>query len=98
MYVDFIYGRDPARPTWRDALDVVDRRRWLEQDIYHALASAQDYAWCYSEQMSWWTGEGVPATAADAIRSAQRKLAHGRPLGFDLSPTLIAAKRRYRAR
>lgn len=70
-----------------------ERMRWLEHNVYYALISTDEYVWCYSERMSWWENR-VPEGAEESIRSAREKVAHGKPLGFDLTDIIKKARER----
>ena len=70
-----------------------ERLLWWEHNVYYALATSDEYVWCYSERMNWWQHD-VPEGAEAAIRSAQQKIAEGQPLGFDLSPVIAAGSQR----
>jgi hypothetical protein len=77
-----------------------ERLRLFEQNVYHALQTADEYAWLYSEQMSWWE-EGFPRAtppgALDAIRSARAKLASGGAVTNDLDVAVAGAVARMKA-
>ena len=74
-----------------------DKGRWLEQNVYHALLHADEYAWIYSEagyhpngydtqnRMDWYSDPPahVPPGAEDAIRRAKAKLETNEALGFN---------------
>ena len=62
------------------------------------MYSADEYVWCYSEKMNWWTGEGIPPGLPEAITSARQKIAEGRPLGFDITSAIQAAQTRAQAK
>ena len=51
---------------------------------------ADEYVWCYSERMNWWKNQ-TPPGLEPAIVSAQRKIAEGKLLGFDIEPIIAAA-------
>ena len=97
LYVDHVFNlRGPGR--WLSAaLSPEDRARWFEQNVYYALATADEYVWCYSEKMNWWKSEGIPPGLPEAIASARAKIARGQPLGFDPGPALREAEKKQRA-
>lgn len=66
-----------------------ERLRWLEHNVYYALKSTDEYAWCYGERLDWWRNV-LPAGAQAAIRSARKKIASGRPLGFNIENIAVA--------
>jgi len=71
-----------------------DRLKLLEHNVYYALSSADEYAWIYSQNMSWWTGD-IVAGVSEAIRSAKHKVDDGLPLGFDIGERVRAARKHY---
>lgn len=52
--------------------------------MYYALATSDEYVWCYSERMNWWQ-DNVPDGAEAAIRSARKKIADGQEQGHAAS-------------
>ena len=90
LYVDQYFGLR-ARKVPGHYLELPDQQKWFEHNVYYALATTDEYVWCYSERMNWWTNKDVPAGCADAIRAAKQKLAEGKPLGFDLEPIIKKA-------
>ena len=68
--------------------------QWFEQNAYYALKTADEYIWCYSEDMSWWTGKNLPTGIEDALRSARRKNMLNQPLGFTVEALLQAVRTR----
>ena len=67
------------------------RLRLFEQNIYNALNTTDEYVWLYSEHMGWWESGyqlKTPAGSIEAIHSARKKAARGKPLGFDLSDVI----------
>ena len=70
-----------------------ERAQWFEHNTYWALYTTDEYVWCYSERMNWWKDQ-TPPGLEDAIVSARRKIAEGKPLGFDIEPLIEAAGKR----
>ncbi len=68
-----------------------ERLLWLEHNVYHALRSADRYAWLWGEDLDWWRGR-LPEGAEEAVRSAREKIAAGRPLGFELGEIVARAE------
>lgn len=62
-----------------------ERALWFEHNAYYALRTADEYAWLYTEDMNWWTGENVPEGFREALISAKMKVNTGQQLGFDIS-------------
>ncbi len=71
-----------------------ERPKWFEHNVYWSLFSSDQYVWCYSERMNWWTNTDVPPGAEQAIRAAREKLQAGQELDFDLKPLVQAASER----
>jgi hypothetical protein len=71
-----------------------ERAQWFEHNLYHALTTADEYVWVYSENMNWWEDKSVPAGYKEALISAKRKMEAGEPLGFEIEATLRAVRER----
>ena len=97
LYIDQYFGLRENTKTYGNYMTEEERAKWFEHNCYYALATADEYVWCYSEQMNWWKNERVPPGCEEAIRSARRKLENGEGLGFDLAPVIRAAEERARA-
>jgi hypothetical protein len=65
---------------------------WFEHNAYYSLRTSDEYAWLYTEQYNWWTGENVPAGFEAALLSAKKKVAEGKPLGFKVEEMLRIAR------
>ena len=91
LYVDQYFALR-KRKTYGNYMTPVERARWFEHNVYWALYTTDEYCWCYSERMNWWSGDRVPEGCEDAIRAARRKLEQGEELGFELAPIIAAAK------
>lgn len=72
-----------------------DRLQQFEHNVYYALATADEYAWCYGERIGWWDKSHpvpLPDGALEAIRSARAKVEKRQPLGFDMTERVAAAR------
>ena len=87
IYVDYICNLLPHR-LHTSNLSTQGRARHAEFNIYHALRTADEYIWLYSEYMNWWNDIRVPEGLADAVVSARDKINNGKPLGFDIAEEL----------
>ena len=87
IYVDYICNLLPHR-LHSSNLSPEGRARHAEFNIYHALRTADEYIWLYSEFMNWWSGVRIPEGLADAVVSARDKINNGKPLGFDIAEEL----------
>ena len=74
-----------------------DRLALLEHNVYYALSTADEYAWIYSQNMNWWTGD-IPAGVSAALRSAKHKVDNDLPLGFDIDDRVRIARKHYEER
>jgi hypothetical protein len=101
-FIDECLGTRPHK-TLANYMTPRDRARLLEHNVYWAMYTADQYAWCYDGTIDWWWGKpagspawnkGMPPGCVDAIRAARRKIAAGQPLGFDLKPIMAKAYRR----
>ena len=59
------------------------KQEWWKHNVYYALATTDEYVWCYSEQMNWWENVVFPG-GEEGIVFAKEKYFQGLPLGFDL--------------
>lgn len=96
LYVDQYFGIRSQRVLGH-AMTPEERAKWFEHNAYWAMYTTDQYVWCYSERMNWWTDTDVPPGAEEALRSARDKVAAGQPLGFDLAPIVAAATEREKA-
>ncbi|MBI4560086.1 MAG: hypothetical protein HY706_21035 [Candidatus Hydrogenedentes bacterium] len=95
LYIDQYFGLRTNKTPGR-YMTPEERPKWFEHNVYWALHTADQYVWCYSERMNWWTNTDVPPGCEDAIRAARDKIASGQPLDFDLAPIIEAARTRER--
>jgi hypothetical protein len=94
LYLDHTLAlRQPPEKYLSTYLAPQDRLLWLEHNVYYALTTSDDYVWCYSERMNWWQDK-VPDGAEAAIRSARKKIADGKPLGFDIADLISAGQQK----
>ena len=92
LYIDEYYGLRQKTKTLGNVMTPEEQAKWFEHNAYWALYTTDRYVWCYSERMNWWTNTDVPPGAEDAIRNARAAIDAGRPLSFDLTPIIEAAK------
>jgi hypothetical protein len=79
----------------------------LEHNVYYALTTSDEYVWCYSERMNWWTSASsvepltpekvekdriLPPGVEEALISARQKYEHGKPLGYNIKDMIEAAR------
>lgn len=79
-----------------------DRLKLLEHNLHHGLRASDGFVWVYSENLDWWNskakGVKIPAGVEEAINRANMGIKTGKPLGFDVTGIVNAAKTRYDAR
>ena len=73
------------------------RLKLLEQNVYLALRSSDEYVWIYSERMNWWTGE-LPPGVAQAVQRAKRDFLTGTAPEPDVAEPVRVAQKLYSAR
>ena len=102
VFIDHCFGTCQLETLGR-YMTPTDRARWLEHNVYWAMNTADEYAWCYDGTIDWWSqhkvgdpkwNKGMPPGCVQAIRSARQKVAEGRALGFDIERIFAAARRR----
>ena len=93
LYVDQYFGLRADR-VLGNYMTASEQAMWFEHNVYWALASTDEYVWCYSEPLNWWTNQGVPKDAESAIRSGRTKHDSGAPLKFDLAPIVRSSSKR----
>jgi hypothetical protein len=71
-----------------------DRLKLLEHNVFHAMRSADEYAWLYAENASWWDSSKGAATAGttSAVLRGKDKQARGVALDVDTESFVPAAK------
>jgi hypothetical protein len=96
LYTDYTLGQSqienlegklpkPYR-TWSDDYF----QQWWKHNVYHSLATADQYVYVFTETMSWWGPKAHPKYpnvypgATEGIRAARDKLNLGEPLGFSM--------------
>jgi len=76
-----------------------EQLRFFEHNAYYALTTTDEYVWCYSEKMNWWsTSEtarypGLPEGVRESLISARKKYEQGAPLGFEIDEMISKARK-----
>jgi hypothetical protein len=92
LYIDQLFAlRKPHQEFLSYHLTSEERAKWLEHNAYYALSTADEYVWCYSEEMNWWKNK-VPDGVEEAIRSARQKIDRQKPLGFHIEAMIQKAR------
>jgi hypothetical protein len=73
-------------------LSASEQAQWFEHNTFYALKTSDEYAWLYTEQYNWWTGENIPKGFEEALLSAKKKVAESKPLGFNVEEMLRVAR------
>jgi len=95
LYVDQNFAlREPRKEQYLSyRMSAEERTQWFEHNTYWALYTTDEYVWCYSERMNWWKDQ-TPPGLEESIINARRKIAEGKPLGFDIEPLIETVKKR----
>lgn len=93
LYVDQSMAlREPLPDYISSYMSPEDRLKYFEATVYWALKTTDEYVWCYSEKMDWWTG-WFPKGLDEAISRAKAKLEAGEGLGYSLEDRVKNATR-----
>jgi hypothetical protein len=94
VYIDHLFAlRQPQASFLSHYLTPEERAQWLEHNTYYSLSTTDEYVWCYSEQMNWWTNT-IPTGVEEAIRLARQKIQNGEALGFSIRGLMRVARAR----
>jgi len=100
VYFDILMADawENSRPIFvpSNFLTPAERLKFLDHNVYYALATADEYVWFYSQNMNWWRDlvppdaafgpkTGLPDGLEGAIRSVRRTYGRGQPLGYDIA-------------
>jgi len=69
-----------------------DRLQLLEQNVFWALKTSDEYAWVYGQSLNWWK-QKVPAGIGEAVTDAKRRFVSGSAPPADTERAVAAAKR-----
>jgi hypothetical protein len=97
LYMDQYYGLRGDIKTLGTYMTPEERNQWFEHNAYWAMFTTDEYVWCYSEKMNWWTNTDVPPGSEAALRSAEIKVREGKPLGFDFQAIVKRVTNRQKA-
>jgi hypothetical protein len=104
LYIDQPLGTRGDIKTTGNFMTPADRLKFFEHNVYYALTTTDRYVWCYSERMSWWQNytpgpgetapqaDALPAGVDEAVRSAVATYREGKPLDFDITDMIRAAR------
>lgn len=74
-----------------------ERGLWLQHNTYHALRTADQFAWLYTESQNWFTGERVPDGFLDAVAEGKKKAINRQPLVFSIETMMETARNKAEA-
>jgi hypothetical protein len=96
LYIDQPLGKRTEQTTGH-FLTAEQQLKFFEHNVYYALATSDQYVWCYSERMNWWlppekAGKDriLPPGVEEALVSARQKYEQGKPLGYDITDMIEA--------
>ena len=99
LYIDQELAKRTDRRITSNFLSPEQQLKFFEHNVYYTLTTTDEYVWCYSERMNWWLppekagpNGALPAGVEEALVSARRKYDAGKPLGYDISETIKAAR------
>jgi hypothetical protein len=73
-------------------LTASQQANWLEHNAFYSLRTSDNYAWLYTEQYNWWTGENIPKGFENALIQAKKKVNENKSLGFNVEEMLRLAR------
>lgn len=81
LYIDQLYGRYGGggavqSPAYYNS--------WFSHNVYNGMLIADQYVWCYSEDMDWWNNINLPVDISSTLRTVKTKFTQGQSLGFDM--------------
>lgn len=97
LYMDYVFARVDWPNIPSKFMTPEDQAKWFESDVYWALKTTDEYVWCYSEKMNWWTNTDVPAGMEQAIVNAREDIASNRPPRVDMREQMKAIDERRKA-
>ena len=98
VYVDwFVPPAGSYRTLGSFVPSTSDRLKLLEQNVYLALRSSDEYVWIYSQGMNWWKGE-LPAGVAQAVQSAKDHFRAGTAPESNIAGAVVAAQKGFSTR
>jgi len=105
IYPDHLFGMRSGQNILSNYMTPQQRQQWLEQNVYYALKTSDEYVWFYGQRMNWWAQngerpgvldasktEGVPPAIKAAVIAAREKLAKGESLGFTMDDAFAQAQ------
>lgn len=97
LYIDQATAKRTVETT-SHFMEPSEQLKFFEHNVYYALTTTDEYVWCYSERMNWWsTSEtekypGLPEGVKASLISARKKYEQGAPLGFDIKEMIDKAR------
>jgi hypothetical protein len=99
LYIDQTLAKRTDRKITSNFLSPDQQLKFFEHNVYYTLTTSDEYIWCYSERMNWWLpaekagpNGALPPGVEEALVSARQKYDAGKPLGYDISEMIKAAR------
>ena len=99
LYIDQAMAKRTTQTT-SHFMEPAEQLKFFEHNVYYALTTTDEYVWCYSERMNWWsTSEaakypGLPEGVKESLVSARKKYEQGAPLGFEIKEMIAKARQK----
>ena len=104
LYIDQTLAKRTTETT-SHFLSPEDQLKFFEHNVYYALATSDEYVWCYSERMNWWLppekvekDRVLPPGVEEVLISARQKYEQGKPLGYEIKDMIEAARQKRRSK
>lgn len=97
LYIDQAMATRTTETT-SHFMEPQEQLKFFEHNVYYALTATDEYVWCYSERMNWWSASetekypGLPEGVKASLISARKKYQQGAPLGFDIKEMIDKAR------
>ncbi len=93
VFLDQVMGlRDDAKKgVPARVMTYPNRIRFLQQNVYWSLFTADQYAWLYSQNVDWWR-KPVPRELDQALQWVRDRVRNDLPLGFEVGSAIRAAR------
>jgi hypothetical protein len=103
LYIDQTLAKRADRKVTANFLTPDEQLKFFKHNVYYTLTTTDEYVWCYSERMNWWLppekagkNGGLPPGVEEAVLAARQKYDAGKPLGYDITDMIKAARERRR--
>jgi hypothetical protein len=97
LYMNYVFGKVPWKANPSLYMTPEEQAKWFEFNTYWALKTTDEFVWCYTEKMSWWTNKDIPPGMEEAIVRARTAFAENHPCGVDIKSLMQTAQARREA-